>query len=97
MGKKYVDQNLTELLGLDSVSDRQKKSVMDFSTRIVGLRCLSKVLDSVDRKDRKTFVAMLESGEDVGSFLEERKIDLLDVLQGEVVQFKKEVVKKVGV
>lgn len=92
--KEIKKKNLIQILDLESLSPEAQVEVVDSAVNVIEMRCLNEVLESLDEREKKRFINLMDSGEaeEVGSFLKDKGIDLMRILEEEVLRFKTDAV-----
>lgn len=92
MALPLEDQNIISLLGIESLPDEQKVSVVEKVTTLVEKRLLVKVLESLDGLRQKEFSELLDKEDQAGlqDFLDRNVPNMGELLEGELVEVKKE-------
>ncbi|MCY4577358.1 MAG: hypothetical protein OXB96_02985 [Candidatus Kaiserbacteria bacterium] len=90
--KEIKKKNLIEILELESLPPEAQVEVVDSAVDVIEMRCLNEVLESLDTRGKKRFVKLMDAGdaEEVGIFLKDKSIDLMQILDEEVLRFKTE-------
>ena len=90
--KEIKKKNLIQILGLESLTPEAQVEIVDAAVNVIEMRCLNEVLESLDGREKKRFVALMDSAdaEEVGAFLQDKGIDLTKILEEEVLRFKTE-------
>lgn len=90
------EKGLIEILRLEDLPPETQKSVITMAVDVVEARALSRVLDRLDDKDRETFRNFMENenDENLGNFLEERNIDIAEIIREETLRFKEEITEE---
>lgn len=92
--EELINKDIFELLGLQNLSEPQKKQMNDDMTATIQNRVLARVLDSLDDAGLKEYEAILDSGDEkkANEFLIAHKIDLTKITTEEALLYKTEVV-----
>ena len=96
--KEIKKKNLIQILGLESFAPEAQVEIVDAAVNVIEMRCLNEVLETLDKRGKKRFVALMDSGEaeEVGAFLKDKGVNLMNILEEEVLRFKTESVNMVG-
>ena len=94
--EQFEDKSLIEILNLKDLSPEAQKDVITMAVDVVESRSLNRVLDRLDDKDREVFKKFMENENDdgLGVFLEERNIDIAEIIKEETVRFKEEAARE---
>lgn len=89
-------KNLVEILGLEDLPIEGQVEIIDKSVDVIEKRCLNTILDSLDEKGKKQFATVLDKKEpgEVAEFFKEKNINMKEILEKEVVRFKKEAAER---
>lgn len=90
--KEIRKKNLIEILGLESLSPDAQVEVVDSAVNVIEMRCLNEVLESLDGRGKKRFVKLMDAGDagEIGTFLKDKEISVMKILEKEVLRFKTE-------
>ena len=89
-------KSLIEILGLENMPPDGQQEVIEAATRVIEMRCLNCILESLNEQEKRDFVDVLDTEdlESVNNFLRSKQIDQHAILRKEVLQFKRETAEK---
>lgn len=91
-------ENLIEIFGLENLSHERQAEVIESARKVIDMRCLNHVLESLNEREKKDFANLLEreGAETVRNFLKSKNIDMTAILREEVLRFKTELVEELS-
>lgn len=80
-------ENLIEIFGLENLSHESQAEVIESARKVIDVRCLNHVLESLNEQEKKDFANLLdrEDAETVSNFLKSKNIDMTAILREEVL------------
>lgn len=96
LSKGTDGKSLIEILGLENLPHEGQEEVLEAATRVIEKRCLNRILESFNEQEKQDFVNILdtEDPESVNNFLISKQVDMIAILRGEVLRFKRETADK---
>ncbi len=96
IGKKLIDQNILESLGLNDLPDYEKKDLLTSFCQSVFQAILLKIYNNLNENDKPKFEKIITSGseESLGLFIKTQVKDIDILTTQEVLRFKKEMINK---
>lgn len=96
-----LEQNIIAELGLESLPEEQKISLLENMATLVQKRVMLRIMEILSEAEKDQFEKFLEEkGEDapeIAEFLREKIPNLDEVVKEEIIKLKKEVLEKIEV
>lgn len=85
-------QNIINILGIESLPDERKAALVDQMTNLVQKRMLLRILDSLDEVKRSEFEKLLDQNDQakLNEFIKDKVPQMADWLMEEVLKIKQE-------
>ena len=98
LSKGTDGESLIEILGLENLPREGQEEVIKKAGKVIEIRCLNRVLESLSKHEKQNFSNALEEGDFavVQNFLKSRHIDLSAILREEGRRFKREMADKLS-
>ncbi len=93
---ELLSENIIELLGLEALSEQEKKSLIDKMTDLVMKRVLLQIMDRMKAEDSIELTQMERNPQEILAFVAEKVPDVDDLLKQEIVKVKEEMLQAVG-
>ena len=95
--EKIIDLSIFEALGLDSIAQERKDSMLESMMETIEGRVLARVMDAIPQDQIPAFEAAIDAGGDgVSNFLALHAVDLVTLTAEEALIYKSEVIAMVG-
>jgi succinate dehydrogenase flavin-adding protein (antitoxin of CptAB toxin-antitoxin module) len=100
MDKKFLEANIIEVLGLESLSDEQKIKMVQQMTDLAQKRLMLRVMEQLTEEEKDEFEKIL-GGQDVdlaaAEFIQNKVPNFDEMVKEEIVKVKQELIEKFGV
>lgn len=93
--KQLLEENIFDLLGVESASDETKSRLLDALTRLVEAKIVDRLMAEMSEEDAQAFGQIAETGDSqqLVDFLSNKEIDLLKLVTEEAVRARVELVE----
>jgi ElaB/YqjD/DUF883 family membrane-anchored ribosome-binding protein len=96
MNQNFLEKNIIEELGLETLPEEQKITLLEQMTTLVQKRVMLRIMEVLTEVEKDEFEKLLEEkGEDaieIANFLREKIPNLDELVKEEIVKLKKEVI-----
>jgi succinate dehydrogenase flavin-adding protein (antitoxin of CptAB toxin-antitoxin module) len=100
MDKKFLEANIIEVLGLESLPDEQKIKMVQQMTDLAQKRIMLRIMEHLSEKEKDEFEKIL-GGPDVdlaaAEFIQNKVPNFDEMIKEEIVKVKQELIEKFGV
>lgn len=96
--KKQMQENIISLLGLGALPDKQKIAIIEKMSDLVQKRVGLYILEKLNETEQQVFIEATESDnqDKIKEILNNKKIDLVSVLDEEIKKLKQEMSEAAG-
>lgn len=96
MNKKFLEQNITDLIGLDSLSPEKRAELLESASQVIFQAIVLRLADVLNEEDVAQLGELFEKSgrddEELLNFLKERVPNIDEIINEEIISFKKEAV-----
>jgi uncharacterized protein YbcC (UPF0753/DUF2309 family) len=93
--KNYLKENLISALGIESLSDEKKASLIEKMAELTEKRIILRLMEELPESAHQEFEKIAGEGDQIKiQFLQERVPNLREIIQEEVGKVKKEILEQ---
>lgn len=99
MDRKFLEANIIEMLGLESLPDERKIQTVEMMTNLVQKRLMLRILNQLSEEEKDEFEKVL-GGKDVDlaavEFIKTKIPNFDAIIKEEIIKVKQELIEKFG-